>query len=96
MEGRHAAGAQRRLDEEAPVGAEGRGVRQRRTVDPVAAQPVVRERSLHAEEVPVGMGARGRDEEARLPAPDLDLERSDPAEAPLGLERPRGPELFVR
>ena len=42
------------------------------------------------------MRAGGRDEETRFPAPDLDLEGRDPAEAAIGLENARRPELLVR
>ncbi len=96
VERRDGCGSERGLDEEPPVGADDADVGKLRARETLAAESVVRQRPLDPEVVAIGAGLRRGDQEARLAAADLDLERRPPAEERRRIERPSEPELLVR
>ena len=95
VEGAHRRG-QKSFDEKAAVRTQDPRVTQRRSCNPIAADPVIGERALQAEKVVLRIRPRGRDQEARLPAPDLDLERRTPRKQRGGIDPSAGPELLIR
>src|SRR5262249_37754720 len=94
MEGADGA-AGKALQEKLPVGPQDDGVGKPRAGDALTADAVIRKRPLEPQEIVSRVDARGRDEEPRLAAADLDLERRLAAEDRLRVERSSGPELFT-
>src|SRR5262245_15207592 len=89
------AWSERRLDEDAAVAPHHPCVGQAGARNPFAAEPVVGERAFDAEVVAFGERPGRGDQEARLPAADLDLERRAPREDGDRIERTPEPELLV-
>ena len=95
MERTHGSGREAAVDEHPGVGAHDPGVRESRPGDSPARDPIVRERALDPDEVPGGIRAGRRDQEARLSGAELDLERRPAPKDLVTGKRPREPELLV-